>query len=72
LPFKNDGFSAPSEIDFTIIPEQSSASAESLGVDISQSLWTTGSTQNLSNFAYLSIPVDVNPEKVLETLSTLK
>jgi len=72
LPFKNDGFSAPSEIDFTIIPEQSAASAESFGVDISQSLWTTGSTQKLSNFAYLSIPVDVNPEKVLETLSTLK
>ena len=72
LPFLDGGFSAPVEIDFTIIPEQSVASAESLGVDISQSLWTNGGTQESKGFLYLSIPVDVNPEKVLETLSSLK
>ena len=72
LPFLDGGFSAPVEIDFTIIPEQSAASTESLGVDITQSLWMNGSTQESKGFVYLSIPADVNPEKVLETLSSLK
>jgi hypothetical protein len=72
LPFLDDGFSAPVGIDFTVIPEQSTASAESLGVDITRSLWVNGSIQKPKGFVYLSIPTDVTPEKVLETLSLLK
>ena len=72
LPFQDDGFNVPDEIDFAVIPEHSSASAESLGVDISQSLWATGDVNKPIGFTYLSIPEDVKPEKVLETLSKLK
>jgi hypothetical protein len=72
LPFQNEGFNAPDEIDFTIIPEQSAACSDSLGVDISHSLWTSSDAKENTGFSYFTIPKDINPEKVLETLSTIK
>ena len=72
LPFQNEGFNAPDEIDFTIIPEQSAACSNSLGVDISHSLWASSDTKENTGFNYFTIPEDINPETVLETLSTIK
>jgi len=72
LPFSGEGFSAPGDVNFTIVPAQSSVSESSLGVDISQALWVGGDIAGTKGFYYLSIPADTKPESVLETLSTLK
>jgi hypothetical protein len=73
LPFADDGFDVPSDMGFAITPAESSASANSLGVDISQPLWTGGDIPGKSGgFYYLTIPEDAKPESVLETVSTLK
>lgn len=73
LPFADDGFDVPSDIGFAITPAESSASANSMGVDISQPLWSGGDVPGKSGgFYYFSIPEDAKPESVLETVSSLK
>ena len=72
LPFEKDSFNKPDEIDFTIVPEQSDVSSHSLGVDISDSIWTSENIEKNDGFIYFTIPVDINPEKVLETLAKIK
>ena len=75
LPFSDSGFKAPDDIDFSIVPAGSSAAANTMGIDISQPLWEQGA-EGLSvgenSFYYLSIPTEVQPELVLDTLSSLK
>lgn len=72
LPFVDDGFNAPDGVSFTIAPAASAASATSLGVDISQPLWSGEEVPKNNGFYYLSIPEAEKPESVLEVLSTLK
>ncbi|MEH6468491.1 MAG: hypothetical protein V7725_02615 [Porticoccus sp.] len=75
LPFSDGGFKAPDDIDFSIVPAGSSAAANTMGVDISQPLWEQGAdglSAGENGFYYLSIPADVQPELVLDTLSSLK
>lgn len=75
LPFSDGGFKVPDDIDFSIVPAGCSAAANTMGIDISQPLWEQGA-EGLSvgenGFYYLSIPTDVQPELVLDTLSSLK
>lgn len=81
LPSIDDGFVVPDDIDFTIVPAQSTAAANSMGLDITQSLWDGQGVDNLAaqdlvnkdnRFYYLSIPTDTKPELVLERLSDLR
>ena len=73
LPFADDGFAVPEDIDFAIAPAESGASANTQGVDISQPLWNGGDVAAKSDgFYYLSIPESSKPESVLETLEGLK
>lgn len=63
----------PDDVDFAIAPVGSAASASTLGVDISQPLWSGGDVTGKDNgFYYVSIPENSKPESVLEILSTLK
>ncbi len=74
LPFTGEGFDLPSDVDFSIVPAGSSAN--SMGIDISSSLWTEQGADGLSDrentFYYLTIPEDIKPELVLDTLSSLR
>jgi hypothetical protein len=76
LPFADDGFDVPQAIDFSIVPAQSAAASNAMGVDISQPLWdgegVDGKPAPENGFYYLSIPADSKPEAVLETLSSLR
>ncbi|MEH6528535.1 MAG: hypothetical protein V7718_01175 [Porticoccus sp.] len=75
LPFSDGGFKVPDDINFSIVPAGSSAAANAMGVDISQPLWEQGAdglSAGENGFYYLSIPADVQPELVLDTLSSLK
>lgn len=81
LPSIDDGFVVPDDIDFTIVPAQSTAAANAMGLDITQSLWDGQAVNGLAaqelvnndnSFYYLSIPADTKPESVLETLSDLR
>jgi len=73
LPFTDDGFNVPDDVDFAIAPISSAASANALGVDISQPLWAGDNVAGKDNgFYYVSIPENSKPESVLEMLSSLK
>ncbi|MBL4665096.1 MAG: hypothetical protein JKY23_03975 [Nitrospinaceae bacterium] len=76
LPFSGDGFVAPEDVDFSIIPAECSVAENSMGVDISRSLWQGEDNNqllaNTNGFNYLSIPEDTKPELVLDTLSSLR
>lgn len=73
LPFTDDGFNVPDGVDFAITPISSAASANALGVDISQPLWAGEDVAGKDNgFYYVSIPENSKPESVLEMLSSLK
>lgn len=74
LPFSDADFKVPDDIDFSIVPAQSPAAANTMGIDITQPLWDQGA-EGLSasnGFYYLTIPTDVQPELVLDTLASLK
>jgi len=73
LPFSDDGFNVPDDVGFAITPVGSAVSANTLGVDISEPLWSGGDVAGKSDgFYYFSIPADAKPESVLETISSLK
>ena len=73
LPFTDDGFNVPDDVGFAIAPVGSAASANTLGIDISQPLWSGGDIAGKDNsFYYVSIPENSKPESVLEILSSLK
>lgn len=74
LPFSDDGFSVPDDVNFSIVPVASSAAQGSLGKDISTPLWEGQYDVSTvaDGFQYLTIPEDTTPELVLETLSNLR
>jgi hypothetical protein len=73
LPFSDGDFKVPDDIDFSIVPAGSAA--DTMGLDITQPLWEQGAdglSVGENGFYYLSIPTDIQPELVLDTLSSLK
>ncbi len=74
LPFSNNGFSAPDDVNFSIVPSDCSAADSSDGKDITKSLWEAKDSVSPANngFYYLTIPEDTTPELVLDTLSGLR
>ncbi len=76
LPFSNEGFNVPQDVNFSIMPANCSAVENSSGIDITKPLWD-GGTENSSlinskGFNFVSIPEDTKPELVLDTLSSLR
>jgi hypothetical protein len=74
LPFSNDGFNIPDDINFSIVPATCSVADSSVGKDISKPLWEAKDTVSSAGngFNYLTIPEDTTPELVLDTLSSLR
>ena len=76
LPFSDEGFTVPKDINFSIVPADCSAAENSVGIDISKSLWNdatdNASLINTKGFNYVSIPEETKPELVLDTLSSIK
>lgn len=76
LPFSEDGFSVPDDVNFSIVPISCPIAASSLGVDISTPLWSADgdieAIKSVNAFKYVSIPEDTTPEVVLDTLSSLR
>ena len=76
LPFADEGFVIPDDIDFSIVPAQSASIASAMGIDMTQLLWgekgVDGLPSQKNNFYYLSIPTDTKPELTLELLSSLR
>jgi hypothetical protein len=71
-----ESFDLPDDVNFSIVPAGSSAATNSMGVDITSSLWTDQDIDRLpdneNDFYYVTIPEDTKPEFVLETLSSLR
>ena len=76
LPFIDDGFDVPNDIDFSIVPSRCAVTASARGMDISQLLWDEGNVNSIpkheEGFYYLTIPAGTQPELVLDTLSSLR
>jgi hypothetical protein len=74
LPFSDTGFNVPDDVDFSIVPSTCSVADSSCGKDISKALWESKSSNCLAGngFNYLTIPEEITPELVLDTLSNLR
>jgi hypothetical protein len=76
LPFTGEGFDLPDDVNFSIVPAGSSSATNSMGVDISNSIWDGQDIDELpaneNGFYYLNIPEETKPECVLDTLSSLR
>ena len=74
LPFSNDGFNVPDDVNFSIVPADCSVADSSDGKDISKALWEAKDTVSPAGngFNYLMIPEDTTPELVLDTLLSLR
>ena len=68
------GFNVPDDVDFSIVPSTCSVADSSCGKDISKALWESKSSNCLAGngFNYLTIPEEITPELVLDTLSNLR
>ena len=74
LPFSDDGFNVPDDVNFSIVPADCSVVESSKGKDISKVLWEAKDAVSPAGngFNYLTIPEDTTPELVLDTLSSLR